>query len=242
MSLSYDVRRRSRGWNDSHGLCLMSRSDYVVATDMNRPRPGENGKTPVRPVLKLDPPIGWGQPIAVHVDVRDENLYDLVLSVLSQVGARRVTGPPTHILTDEINDAHKRHDATTRVFVISGTMRMPQDYFSAVTSGRAHGIISVERIARLPAVLAAAASGFSCVPSSLIEEVMQAPMLTVRQQQVLEAVSRGLTNETIARRCGVSVSTIKREITQLLITFDVTSRAELAAKAIELSLVPMPLS
>lgn len=65
---------------------------------------------------------------------------------------------------------------------------------------------------------------------------MEAPTLTERQQQVLEGVSRGLTNETIARRCEVSISTIKREIADLLGALDATSRTELAAKAVELDL------
>jgi DNA-binding CsgD family transcriptional regulator len=206
---------------------------------MNSLRAEKNGKAPTGLTLGLEPPDGWGQPMIVSIDVNDANLYDLVLSVLTQVGARLTTGPPTHVLTDKVEYAHKRRDDATHVFVISENVRVAQLCFGAVTAGHAQGIVNTIAIARLPAVLAAAASGFACVPSNLIERISTTPTLTERQYRVLEGVSAGLTNQTIAWRCGVSVSTVKREIAEVLRALGVASRTQLATKAVELGLVQL---
>lgn len=53
--------------------------------------------------------------------------------------------------------------------------------------------------------------------------------LTPRQQQVLRLIRRGMANSAIAASLGVSASTVKAEVGELLRAFDVRSREALSA-------------
>jgi NarL family two-component system response regulator LiaR len=71
----------------------------------------------------------------------------------------------------------------------------------------------------------------------LVQAVRRAPVsqfqLTERELEVLALVSQGLTNREISERLTISSSTVKNHVSNLLAKLDVTSRAKLAAMAIE---------
>lgn len=54
-------------------------------------------------------------------------------------------------------------------------------------------------------------------------------ILTPRQWQVLELVQQGLTNEEIAERLGISLSSVKFHVSEILVRLGVSSRYEAAA-------------
>ena len=55
--------------------------------------------------------------------------------------------------------------------------------------------------------------------------------LTAAQQTVLELMAEGLPDEVIARRAGISVTTVRRHITAILKRLHVTSRFAAGAAA-----------
>jgi DNA-binding NarL/FixJ family response regulator len=117
---------------------------------------------------------------------------------------------------------------------------MFQDCLAAVEAGQAHAVVSIDELSQLPAALLAASSGFSCVSFKFVEQRMQAPVLTDRQKCVLKGIFDGLTNKTIARCCGVSHTTVKREVANLLRALGVHNRVELVTKAMELGFAARP--
>jgi len=52
------------------------------------------------------------------------------------------------------------------------------------------------------------------------------PQLTQRQQEVLSLLQRGYSNKVIAQMLSVSVNTVRRHVQDILVAYNVTSRAE----------------
>ena len=56
-----------------------------------------------------------------------------------------------------------------------------------------------------------------------------ADILSPRQQQMVQLVANGLTNEQIARACGITTHAVKKALERLFVRMNVSSRAELIA-------------
>ena len=61
--------------------------------------------------------------------------------------------------------------------------------------------------------------------------------LTGRQKEILNLVEAGRSNAFIATKLGYSASTIKQELQRVMISLDVTSRAEAAQRARAIGLI-----
>ena len=61
--------------------------------------------------------------------------------------------------------------------------------------------------------------------------------LTPREREVLDLVSRGLSNREIARRLGISVHTAKFHLSTIYSKLDVTNRAEAVSKGVRRGLI-----
>ena len=66
---------------------------------------------------------------------------------------------------------------------------------------------------------------------TIVRETMSAPMLTQREQQILELLADGLGNKQIAARLGITTNTVKTHLELLFDKLDVSSRAEAVATA-----------
>ena len=53
--------------------------------------------------------------------------------------------------------------------------------------------------------------------------------LSPRQQQLVQLVANGLTNDQIGRACGITTHAVKKALERLFARIDVSSRAELIA-------------
>jgi DNA-binding NarL/FixJ family response regulator len=105
--------------------------------------------------------------------------------------------------------------------------------------------------AMLAAALSACAQRLTVIPreevASLlrVEEPLPArasltrEALTPREQEVLQAMARGLTNRQIGLRLGISEHTVKFHAGAVLGKLDARSRAEAVARAVHLGLIPV---
>lgn len=71
----------------------------------------------------------------------------------------------------------------------------------------------------------------SCADSALSSELKNARRLTPRQYEVLDLLHQGLSNKLVARQLSLSENTVRRHVQDILMFFDVGSRAEAVAAA-----------
>ena len=64
-----------------------------------------------------------------------------------------------------------------------------------------------------------------------------APELSPRQRQILDSLTRGLTNPDIAKQLGISLDMVKKHITALLAKMNVANRSEAVAIALKKQLL-----
>jgi DNA-binding NarL/FixJ family response regulator len=76
--------------------------------------------------------------------------------------------------------------------------------------------------------------------ASAMESARPAPMLTPRQQQVLQCLSRGLPTKLISRELNLSEHTVKEHIALLFQALGARNRTEAVIKASRLRLSDMP--
>ena len=61
--------------------------------------------------------------------------------------------------------------------------------------------------------------------------------LSPRQRQILDSLTRGLTNPDIAKQLGISLDMVKKHITALLAKMNVANRSEAVAIALKKQLL-----
>jgi DNA-binding NarL/FixJ family response regulator len=104
--------------------------------------------------------------------------------------------------------------------------------------------------AELKAAIQAAAQGFTVLPPNILEQLLErnsephynlddAPLeaLTLRELEVLEALSQGLANKHIAKQLEISQSTVKFHIAQIYAKLNVSSRVSAVNLAIRHGLI-----
>lgn len=97
----------------------------------------------------------------------------------------------------------------------------------------------------LAAAIAAVSRGLVVLPSALAEPLLEgspaageAPEpLTAREGEVLELLSRGLANKSIARELSISEHTVKFHVSSIYSKLEVRSRAEAVSRGARLGLI-----
>jgi DNA-binding CsgD family transcriptional regulator len=161
----------------------------------------------------------------------------------------RVPPPPHHALADGLPDPLRRH--------VDGDYLGAALAWDAVGCGYDAGLAllddgseaslraALERFEGLGAGPAAAVArrrlrvlGARSVPAGARTATRQHPAgLTTREQQVLDLVSDGWTNEEIAARLFISVKTVDHHVSAVLGKLGARTRRDAAAKAVRLGLV-----
>jgi DNA-binding NarL/FixJ family response regulator len=109
--------------------------------------------------------------------------------------------------------------------------------------GGAGFLLKNTRPAALVEAVRAAHRGLSVVPPNLINRwspsrsIAEPPRLLPRERQVLDLLTRGLTNPEIARQLFVSPSTVKVHVASLMRKLDADNRTSLATRAHVLGLI-----
>lgn len=114
---------------------------------------------------------------------------------------------------------------------------------SVFDAGGVGYLLKNTRAAALIEAVRAVHSGLSIVPPTLVgrwspaRSLAEPPRLLPREREVLELLTRGLTNREIARELFVSPSTVKVHVTALMRKLSADNRTSLATKAHVLGLI-----
>lgn len=69
------------------------------------------------------------------------------------------------------------------------------------------------------------------------DDIGEETALSPRQRQILALIHSGRTNTSIAHALGISTSTVKQELSRIMVRLDVTDRRSAALRAVDLGLI-----
>ena len=174
--------------------------------------------------------VGEAATTADAIDVVASTLPDVVLMDLSMPGEGGVAA------TAAINERHPG----TAVLVL--TMHSDEAHLHDALASGARGYIlkdaDPEAITR---AVAAVKSGQVILDPGIAQQVIASnttraperpfPTLTDREYNVLDRLARGLRNEAIAARMGISTKTVQNNVSSILLKLGATDRAQAVARA-----------
>ena len=176
---------------------------------------------------------------AVYLDVRDAGTCLALLHACEHAGWSRCTTaiPRAAVVADQLGtDGHRPVDA----LVVEPTPAASRVAVDAFTAGRVLAVVAANEPHTLPRALELARAGYGIVPRSVVEAAERLPTIPPRLDRVLQLVLRGRTNAAISRTLAQSLSSTKRDISQLLQLFDAPNRSVLVATAMRLGIRPGP--
>ena len=132
-------------------------------------------------------------------------------------------------------------DLPTRVIILS-LHDMPAYVREAMAAGAGGYVLKDASIAELRGAISQVLAGQSVMPLGLVGAVMREreaearplealALLTAREREVLAGVAEGLTNKAIARKLGVSPSTVKAHVERIIAKLRVADRTQAAVLA-----------
>jgi two-component system NarL family response regulator len=127
----------------------------------------------------------------------------------------------------------------TRCIVLSG-FGADEDVYQAVHAGALGYVLKQALPAELAAAIRAVHEGQICLPPALASKLasrLSRPELTARQDQVLNLIADGLTNQEIADRLQIVEGTVKAHIKVILAKLGARDRTQAMALALERGLV-----
>ena len=127
-------------------------------------------------------------------------------------------------------EIHKRLPETK--IVILTTFAASDGIKHALDAGAAGAVMKTAEDAELVSIIRAVASGGKVISDEiqqLLTEDPPAEELTPRQQEILESVTRGLTNADIAKQLGLREQSVKEHISAILVKIGAANRSEAVA-------------
>lgn len=140
---------------------------------------------------------------------------DLVDRIRRELSRNRLTLVSTDTQADVVVIHGDHAQASTRHVVIAVGK---ESFWAAIKS--AGGVVMVDRVDTLPAVVRAVAAGYRCLPGLKAIE----PIFSPEELTLLRLVSEGATDEVIGARIGYSRRQAQRVVHELLTEMGVTSR------------------
>lgn len=191
---------------DDHALVRMGLVSLLqMEPDINVVGEAEDGEDAILQVQKAKP---------------DVIVLDLMMPVKDGIVATRT-----------IKERHPKANV-----LILTTSSSSDAILQAIDAGAAGVILkSAANAELLQAIRTVAAGGRAISPDvrRMIDEDPPVPKLTRRQQEILESVTRGLTNPDIAKQFGISLGCVKDHINLIFTKLGAANRSEAVAIAIQ---------
>jgi DNA-binding NarL/FixJ family response regulator len=152
---------------------------------------------------------------------------DSLMEGLASFSGSRIL-PPLVLITPEIDDVTDAVEGGVQGFLLPDATA---DEIGAALRSVVAGLTVVDSRA-VPELLAPRGSGVAPPPAEGPREA-----LSPREREVLQLISQGLPNKTIALELGISEHTVKFHVGSILAKLEASSRAEALARAARLGLI-----
>ena len=153
---------------------------------------------------------------------------------LEEVG-RVITGSRSVALV-VLSDSDERPISTLRAFSLRGWSVVPLD--APATQLEAAVVAAAEGLIALPSMAAERTLAQRSVVEALNLDALDEP-LTGREREVLEMLSRGLSNKLIARRLSISEHTVKFHVSSIYTKLGAASRTDAVSRGVRRGLITL---
>ena len=130
-------------------------------------------------------------------------------------------------------------DPDAKILILT-SFSTPDRIAKAIRAGALGAIMKNADDSEMVAAIRAVAQGKAHISNDikrLFHEDPPTPELSQRQQEVLESITRGLTNADIAKQLGISIDMVKKHMTALMQKMDAANRSEAIAIALKKQLL-----
>ena len=132
-----------------------------------------------------------------------------------------------------------RENPDTKVVILT-TYTSSDDISRALSAGALGALAKTANNAELVTAIRSAVRGEEYIAPEIAQTLAEDPPtreLTAKQLDILQAVTRGLTNEDIANLLGISPNSVKKQLKSIFAKLGVASRTEAAAIALRKNLL-----
>lgn len=130
-------------------------------------------------------------------------------------------------------------DPDAKILILT-SFSTPDRIAKAIRAGALGAIMKNADDSEMVAAIRAVVQGNPCIANDikrLLHEDPPAPELSQRQQEVLDSITRGLTNADIAKQLGISIDMVKKHMTALMQKMGAANRSEAVAIALKKQLL-----